>query len=163
MTRVFVTGLGAITPIGNDVNDYWQNLVAGHSGAGRITAFDVGDMPHNIACEVKGFNAERYMESELAARIPRASQFSIAAARQALEAAHFTIDAHNCDRVGVMMAAGGAGLSVMEVIALEAVQVGWQVVGPDDMSNFLPSHTSTSVSIAFCAGSGSNTYPRLRE
>ncbi|MEZ4613772.1 MAG: beta-ketoacyl synthase N-terminal-like domain-containing protein, partial [Caldilineaceae bacterium] len=54
MTRVFVTGMGALTPIGNDVPTYWENLVAGKSGAGRITLFDTLDMPYNMACEVKG-------------------------------------------------------------------------------------------------------------
>ncbi|MCB0149171.1 MAG: beta-ketoacyl-[acyl-carrier-protein] synthase II, partial [Caldilineaceae bacterium] len=61
MSRVFITGLGAITPIGNDAHTYWQNLVAGKSGAGHITSYDTADMPYTIACEVKGFDAAGMM------------------------------------------------------------------------------------------------------
>jgi 3-oxoacyl-[acyl-carrier-protein] synthase II len=148
MTRVFITGLGAITPLGNDVQQYWQNLLAGCSGAGRLTAFDPGDMPYNIACEVKDFEPARYMEPALAATLPRASQFGIAAAKQALAAANYTIDFQNCDRIGVMMATGAAGASVTEGLTSQMAHDGWQVTGPDDMSNLLPSNASTSVSIA---------------
>ena len=148
MTRVFITGLGAITPLGNDVQQYWQNLLAGCSGAGRLTAFDPGDMPYNIACEVKDFEPARYMELALAATLPRASQFGIAAAKQALAAANYTIDFQNCDRIGVMMATGAAGASVTERVATQMAHAGWRVIGPDDMSNLLPSNASTSVSIA---------------
>ena len=148
MTRVFITGLGAITPLGNDVQQYWQNLLAGCSGAGRITAFDPGDMPYNIACEVKDFEPARYIEPALAATLPRASQFGIAAAKLALAAANYTIDFQNCDRIGVMMATGAAGASVTEGVATQMAHAGWRVTGPDDMSNLLPSNASTSVSLA---------------
>ncbi|MCB0149180.1 MAG: beta-ketoacyl-[acyl-carrier-protein] synthase II, partial [Caldilineaceae bacterium] len=76
MTRVFITGMGAMTPIGNDVQTFWQNLLAGKSGAGRITGFDTEDMPHNIACEVKGFDPTDYMDRKTARRIHRSSQFA---------------------------------------------------------------------------------------
>lgn len=56
MTRVFITGMGALTPIGNDVQTFWQNLLAGKSGATKLTLFETGDMPYNIACEVKNFD-----------------------------------------------------------------------------------------------------------
>jgi 3-oxoacyl-[acyl-carrier-protein] synthase II len=148
MTRVFITGLGAITPIGNDVEQYWQNLVAGHSGAGRLTKFDPGDMPYNIACEVKGFEPTRYMEPTLAATLPTAEQYALAAARQALAAADFTIDAQNCERVGIMMATGAAGAAVAEEKAFQVIRDGWQVAGPHDLPNMLPGTVSSAVAVA---------------
>ena len=79
MTRVFVTGMGALTPIGNDVETFWQNLVAGKSGAGPVTSFDMGEIPYNMACEVKGFDPMDYMDRKLARRTARSTQFAIAA------------------------------------------------------------------------------------
>ena len=73
MTRVFVTGMGALTPIGNDVETFWRNLLAGKSGAGRITRFDPEDMPHNMACEVHGFEPTDYLDRKMARRIHRSS------------------------------------------------------------------------------------------
>ena len=148
MTRVFITGLGAITPIGNDVEEYWRNLLAGCSGAGRLTKFDPGDMPYNIACEVKGFEPTRYMEPALAASLPIAEQYALAAARQALADADLTIDAQNCERVGVMMATGAAGAAVMEERVFQVLRDGWQVVTPGDLTNMLPGSVSTDVSLA---------------
>jgi 3-oxoacyl-[acyl-carrier-protein] synthase II len=148
MTRVFITGLGAITPIGNDVQQYWQNLIAGCSGAARLTAFEPGDMPYNIACEVKDFDPARYMAPALAATQPRAAQFGIAAAKQALADADYRIDTQNCERVGVMMATGAAGAMVVEDLAAQMARAGWQVAGPDDLLNMLPGNSSTSVALA---------------
>ena len=73
MTRVFVTGMGALTPIGNDVPTYWENLVAGKSGAGRITLFDTLDMPYNMACEVKGFDPDNFMDRKTSRRTSRST------------------------------------------------------------------------------------------
>lgn len=151
MTRVFITGLGAITPVGNDVQSYWRNLVAGQSGAAHITAFDASDIPYNIACEVKGFDPAAHMAPELAACIPRASHFAVAAARQALADARFVVDKQNGERVGVMMATGAAGLPPVERIATEMAQSGWRSVGSDAMTSFLPSNVSNPVAFAIGA------------
>ena len=105
MTRVFITGMGAVTPIGNDVMHYWQNLVAGKSGAARVTAFDPGDMPYSIACEVKDYVPPPSKQG--IERWPRATQFALTVAQQALADAGLTIDESNCERVGVFMATGG--------------------------------------------------------
>ena len=148
MTRIFITGLGAVTPIGNEVEQYWQNLVAGCSGAGRLTKFDPGDMPYNIACEVKGFEPTRYMDPALAAALPIAEQYALAAARQALADADLAIDAQNCERVGVMIATGAAGAAVVEEKAFQVLREGWQVGGPDDLLNMLPGTVSAAVALA---------------
>src|SRR5688500_2049488 len=126
MTRVFVTGMGAMTPIGNDVKTFWQNLVAGKSGAARLTLFDPNDMPHNIACEVKNFDPQAYMDRKVARRSARSTQFAIAVARQALADAQLTIDETNRDNVGVLMATGGGGITEIEFATEEMVAKNWR-------------------------------------
>ena len=108
MTRVFVTGMGAFTPIGNDPVTFWNNLLAGKSGAGRITQFDIVDLPINIGCEVKDFDPMDYMGRKTARRTSRSTQFGIAAAKQALIDADFVVDKSNWNPVGIMMATGAA-------------------------------------------------------
>src|SRR3954451_6260138 len=108
--RVVVTGLGAITPIGNSVDAYWQSLLSGTSGAGRITAFDADGMPVQIAAEVKGFDAADYMDRKAARRMERFAHFSIAAAGEAMQQANLTVTAENAWDVGAVIATGGGGI-----------------------------------------------------
>jgi 3-oxoacyl-[acyl-carrier-protein] synthase II len=147
MTRVFVTGMGALTPIGNDVATFWQNLLAGQSGAGRIAAFDTGDMPHNIACEVKEFDPTAYIDRKTVRRIHRSSQLALAAARQAIADAHLTIDSQNAERVGVLMATGGGGITEIENGTLDIVRKGWRAVGPFVVPSAMPNAVSCIISI----------------
>ena len=84
MPRIVITGLGAITPIGNDVESFWASLTAGVSGADPLTAFDAADFPVRFACEVKEFAPTDFMNHKVARHAARASQFAVAAARQAL-------------------------------------------------------------------------------
>lgn len=147
MTRVFVTGMGAITPIGNDVATFWRNLLAGQSGAGKIASFDTADMPFNIACEVKDFDPGAYLDRKTARRIHRSSQFAVAVSRQALDHARLTIDEHNWERVGVLMATGGGGITEIEAGALDVVQKGWRSVGPFVVPSAMANAISCVVSI----------------
>jgi len=147
MTRVFITGMGALTPIGNDAPTFWRNLLAGKSGAGRITGFDTEDMPHNIACEVKDFDPGQYMERKTARRIHRSSQFAVAVARQALDDAGLVIDAGNCERIGVLMATGGGGITEIEAAALDVVRKGWRSVGPFVVPSAMANAVSCIISI----------------
>jgi len=147
MTRVFITGMGALTPIGNDVQTFWQNLLAGKSGATPLTLFDTGDMPYNIACEVKNFNPQDYMDRKVARRIARASQFAIAASRQALADANLTIDESNRDNVGVLMATGGGGINEIEYATEEMDKKGWRSVGPFVVPAAMANAVSCMVSI----------------
>ena len=71
MKRIVITGMGAITPIGNDPVTFWNNLLIGKCGAGPLTLFDAGDMPYNIACEVKGFDPCQYMGRKFVRRTAR--------------------------------------------------------------------------------------------
>ena len=81
--RVVITGLGAVTPLGNDVRSSWEALIRGESGAGPITQFDAADFPVTFACEVKDFNPSDWIDHKQARRMDRFAQLIVAAARQA--------------------------------------------------------------------------------
>ena len=83
--RVVITGLGAITPIGLNVNDFWKNIKAGVHGIGPITYFDTTDYKAKLAAEVKGFDAKNYMDPKSARRMEQFSQFAVAATKEAIE------------------------------------------------------------------------------
>jgi 3-oxoacyl-[acyl-carrier-protein] synthase II len=147
MKRIVITGLGAITPIGNDPDTFWNNLVAGKSGASRVTQFDPSDMPYNIACEVKDFDPQDYMDRKLARRTARSTQFAIAASRQALTDARYDVDADNRDEIGVMMATGGGGITEIETAAGEMAARGWKTVGPFVVPSAMANAVSCLVSM----------------
>lgn len=112
--RVVVTGLGSITPIGNHLEDYWQNLLAGCNGIGKVTLFDASQYTCQIGAEVKGFDPHDYMDKKEAKKIDRFCQFAIAASKQALTHARLTINDLNADRIGVLIGTGVGGIQVME-------------------------------------------------
>lgn len=147
MTRVFITGMGAITPIGNDVPTFWNNLLAGKSGAGKITLFDTEDMPYNMACEVKDFRPTDFVEHKAARRMARVSQFAVAASKLALQDANFEITRENGVNVGVMMATGGGGINDLEAEAVEMTRKSWRVVGPFAVPKTMANAVSCLVSI----------------
>ncbi|MHB8470783.1 MAG: beta-ketoacyl-ACP synthase II [Gaiellaceae bacterium] len=107
--RVVVTGLGALTPLGNDVRTTWDRLIAGESGAGPITQFDVTDFPVTFACEVKDFNPADWIDRKQARRMDRFAQLIVAAARQAEQDCGLDIAAE-AERVGAAIATGIGGL-----------------------------------------------------
>lgn len=111
LKRVVVTGLGAITPIGNNVKDYWAALLAGASGAGPITLFDVTNFKTKFACEVKGFDAKEFFDRKEVRKHDRYAQFGLVAADQAVEDSGLLQDENlDKDRVGVIWASGIGGL-----------------------------------------------------
>ena len=112
--RVVITGLGAITPLGNDLKSYWQGLLDGRSGVGAITHFDASQHATRIAAEVKGFNPHDYMDRKDAKRMDRFAQFAVATSQQALADARLEITALNAEQIGVMIGTGVGGLKIME-------------------------------------------------
>src|ERR1700745_3867407 len=84
LKRVVITGLGAVTPLGNSVNDYWNNLINGVSGAAFITRFNAEKFKTRFACEVKGFNVEEYFDKKEARKVDTFTHYGIAAASQAV-------------------------------------------------------------------------------
>ena len=114
LKRVVVTGLGALTPIGNDVETTWNNAIEGVSGAGPITHFDASKFKTQFACEVKGFNAADYFDRKKARTLDLYAQYALVAAEQAVNDAKLTDEDINKDRIGVIIAAGIGGLHTFE-------------------------------------------------
>lgn len=112
--RVVVTGMGAITPIGNTLSEYWEGLISGRNGIGLITAFDPGRHDCRIAGEVKDFNPHQFMEKKEAKRMDRFAQFAVAASKMAVADAQLVIDDLNAEQVGVLIGTGIGGLKVLE-------------------------------------------------
>ena len=113
--RVVVTGLGMVTPLGNDVATSWQGIVDGRSGIGPITSFDPKDLETKIAGEVKGFDPLRYMDRKEARRTDRFAQFALATAKQALDDAGYSFDrdAAEAGRAGVTWGSGIGGVGTL--------------------------------------------------
>ena len=114
LKRVVVTGLGALTPIGNNLNEYWKALMNGVSGAAPITHFDASKFKTRFACEVKGFNVENHLERKEARKMDRFTQFAIVTATEAIADAAFKIESVNHDRVGVIWGSGIGGLKTFQ-------------------------------------------------
>src|SRR6266581_8080498 len=102
MKRVVVTGIGALTPLGNNANDFWNNLIAGKSGAAPITKFDASKFKTRFACEVKGFNALDHMEKTDARKYDPYTQYALVAVEEAVKHANIDFDKLNRNRIGVI-------------------------------------------------------------
>jgi len=130
--RVVVSGLGVVTPIGNDVPAFEAGLAAGVSGVGPITRFDASALSCRIAGEVKGFNPEDYFEKRDVGRTDRVQQLALAAAQEAIHDAQLNLDAEDRDRIAVYVTSGiGGGESFESEVLQEAVK------GPSRLSPFL--------------------------
>ena len=102
LKRVVVTGLGALTPIGNSVPEYWNGLLSGISGGGPITQFDASKFKSQIACEVKNFDVNSILDRKEARKYDRFSQFAVAVAKEAMADAAFDLEKEDLDRMGVI-------------------------------------------------------------
>ncbi len=114
LKRVVVTGLGALTPIGNSIPELWENLVNGVSGGDQITQFDASKFKSQIAAEVKDFNILDFLDRKEARKHDRYSQFALVAASQAVENAGFDLEKINLDRIGVIWASGIGGIKTFQ-------------------------------------------------
>ena len=119
LKRVVVTGIGAITPLGNNLNDYWNGLINGVSGADMITNFDAGKFRTKFACEVKGFDPVAFLDRKEARKIDRFTQFALYASDQAMSDAGLNKENINPDRVGVVFASGIGGLITFQQEVVE--------------------------------------------
>jgi len=130
--RVVITGLGCISPLGNSVEDAWQALMAGKSGAGPITHFDASQHKTKFACEVKDFDPAALFGGRESRRMDRFTQFAVAASMQALEHSGLQVTDSNRDRIGVVVGCGIGGIGTMsEQVGVLAEK------GPDRVSPFL--------------------------
>ena len=114
LKRVVVTGLGAVTPLGNNVNDYWSNLINGVSGAAIITRFDASKFKTRFACEVKGFNPEDYFDKKEARRVDAFTNYGMAAAVQAIADSGFDKEGIDKNEIGVIWGSGIGGLDTFQ-------------------------------------------------
>jgi len=110
MRRVVITGLGALTPIGNNLHEYWEGLSNGKSGAGMITRFDTEKFKTKFACEIKGYNSADHFERKEANKLDLYSQFALIATDEALRDSGLNLDSINKDRAGVIWSSGIGGL-----------------------------------------------------
>ncbi len=118
LKRVVVTGFGAITPIGNNAQEYWENLVKGVSGAAPITLFDSTNFKTKFACEVKNFNPLDHFEKKEAKKMDRNTQLGVVAAREAVSHSRIIEDQVDKNRVGVIWGSGIGGLETFETEVL---------------------------------------------
>jgi 3-oxoacyl-[acyl-carrier-protein] synthase II len=144
--RVVITGLGAVTPLGVDVESTWQALVDGRSGAGEITQFDSSNFAVHFACEVKGFDATEYIDRKQARRMDRFAHLIVAAARQAEADAGIDI-ASEADRVGAAVATGIGGLRAFQDCYDELLQRGPDRVNPFSIPEIIPNMGAAWVSM----------------
>ncbi len=128
--RVVITGLGAITPVGNNTEEFWKNIKAGKCGIDEITAFDTTNYKVKLAGEVKNYNPEDYFDKRTAKRMDRFSQFAIIAAKEAWEDSKLDKEKENMERVGVILGSGIGGLNTMEKDITNLVEKGPDRVSP---------------------------------
>ncbi len=129
--RVVITGMGAISPLGSDLNTLWNNLVSGRSGVSTITAFDASELPTRIAAEVKDFNPEDYIDRKDARRMDRFVHFAVAASKLALQDADLHIGTNaDPERTGVIIGSGIGGLGTWEEQHTTLLEKGHKRVSP---------------------------------
>ncbi|HLG50623.1 MAG TPA: beta-ketoacyl-ACP synthase II [Chloroflexota bacterium] len=145
--RVVVTGLGAVTPLGNDVPTTWSKLIAGESGIDRITLFDPSPFTVQIAGEVKNFDPLNYVEKKDARRMDRNVQFAVAAAREAVADAGLSISPCNAERVGVIVGSAVGGIRTMLDQQKVLEERGPTRVSPFFLQNLIPDTASGQVAI----------------
>lgn len=137
LKRVVVTGLGAVTPLGNSAEETWQNMINGVSGAGPITHFDASQFKTQFACEVKNFNAADYMDRKEARKMDLYTQYAIAAAKMAVDDSGMNLETIDKNNIGVILGVGIGGLHTFEEEA-GAYAVTGKELGPKYSPFFIP-------------------------
>ncbi len=147
--RVVVTGLGAVTPIGNDVPSFWQSLMQGRTGVARITAFDLSDLEVQIGAEVKEFDPTRRLDPKLAKRSDRFTQFVLYAADEAVKDARIEFSTLDPDRVGSVIGSGMGGVSTWETQHVVFLEKGPRRVSPLLIPMMIPDMASGQIAITY--------------
>jgi 3-oxoacyl-[acyl-carrier-protein] synthase II len=155
--RVVITGMGAITPLGLSPEEFWQGCVEGRSGVTPITKFDASVYPAQINAEVKGFDPLDYIDRKEARRMARFTQFAVAAARQAIDAAGLQLDKEDTSRIGVVLGNGNGGFPNTEEAGRTLVEKGGMRMDPFYIPKMLPNMAASQVAIQFGLGGFNNT------
>ena len=130
MRRVVITGLGAITPIGNNVEEFWDGIKEGKCGIDQITAFDTSDFKVKLAAEIKDYNPENYFERKEAKRLDKFSQYAIIASREAWKDSGLDKEKENMERVGIILGSGIGGVETIENENKKCLEKGPDRVSP---------------------------------
>lgn len=146
--RVVVTGLGAVTPLGNDVESFWAGVRAGKVGISKITKFDTSDYKVKLAAEVRDFDVKKYMDFKSARRMELFSQYAVAAAREALEQSGIDMNVEDPFRVGVIVGSGVGSLQAMETAEEKLLTKGPSRVDPLLVPRMITNMAAGNVSIA---------------
>jgi 3-oxoacyl-[acyl-carrier-protein] synthase II len=146
-TRVLITGMGIVCPVGNDLETSWKNLVQGVPGFGPITQFDSSDIKTHFAAEVKGFDAKELFGARDARRMDRFTHFAMAAAAQAVEDAKLDVKAIDNTRIGVVLGSGIGGVTTMLEEAEKMIRNGAQWVSPHLVPMMLPDTAPGKIAI----------------
>lgn len=147
--RVAVTGLGAVTPVGLDVEQTWTNLLAGVSGIDRITQFDPSEFPSQLAGEVKDFRAPACVEAKEARRMSRFELFALAMVEEALKSARLDIDESNAERVGAIIGTGVGSLTTTQKECQILLERGGMRINPFFLPMMLPNMATAQVTRVF--------------
>src|SRR5207248_2972202 len=149
--RVAITGLGFVTPLGTDVQSTWEGLVAGRSGAGRITRFDPAQSPVKFACEVKGFEPARFLDKKEIRRYDLFAQFALGAAEQAVTDACLASNWDKVDlkRVGAIVGTGTGGLQTFEENARALFEKGPSRLSPFLVPMYMPNVAAALISMRY--------------
>lgn len=155
--RVVVTGMGAITPIGNSVEEFWSGVKEGKTGFDKITYFDTEGYRASLAAQVKGFNAADYMDRKTAKRMELFCQYAVAASKEAIENAGLDMEKEDPFRVGVCVSSSIGSLQIMEKEEKRLIEKGAGRVAPLLVPMMISNMASGNVSIAFgCRGKSLN-------
>lgn len=148
-TRVVVTGLGAVTPAGQTVDEFWDSMVAGRSGVARMTLIDPAQFPCQVAGEVKDWEPRRFIEHKAARRMARFAQFMVAGAAQAIEDAGLDLDQENRDRIGVLVGNGGGGYPDIQDGAKTLFEKGGMRLDPLYLARSLANMAAAQVALQY--------------
>ncbi|WP_425393857.1 beta-ketoacyl-ACP synthase II [Caryophanon latum] len=149
--RVVVTGVGAVTPVGNTAKETWSAVLAGKSGVGPLTRLDAEQFPAKVAAEVKDFSIENWIDKKEARKMDRFTQFALGAAIEAVADAKLDINEHNAARVGVWIGSGIGGMETFEQQFRTFLDRGVRRVSPFFVPMMIPDMASGQVSIHFGA------------
>ncbi|EDO0121001.1 beta-ketoacyl-ACP synthase II [Listeria monocytogenes] len=149
--RVVVTGIGAVTPIGNDAETSWENAKKGVNGVAKMTRLNPDDFPIKIAAELKDFDVEKYLEKKEARKMDRFTHYAIASAEMAVQDSGLVIDDSNANRVGVWIGSGIGGMETFETQYEIFLNRGHRRVSPFFVPMMIPDMGSGQVSIRFGA------------
>lgn len=145
--RVVVTGIGAVTPLGNDAKSLWENIVANKSGIDFITRVNKDDFPVSVAGEIKDFDPKAFMDRKDARKMDLFTQYAVAASKMAVEDANLTIDESNAERVGVWIGCGIGGMDTYEEQLRRFIDKGYRRVSPFFVPMLIPDMAAGQVSI----------------